>query len=159
MYWDYSETMNRVICRTAAENLLGKPHKAKVLVLTERGGQHGGFTDAGSGLAAEGVKGNFSITEINNTRKNITEACGRSSAWLFRWIFRLALGRRKRKIVRQVYRRRPWRLDRFPSCYLLGEFDGYPMWQWFSRFHGWCTFQELAPQATVLIVEDKQHPQ
>ena len=27
--------------RTVAENLLGKPHKAKVLVLTERGGQIG----------------------------------------------------------------------------------------------------------------------
>ena len=43
-------------------------------VLTERGGQHGGFTDAGlRWLAAEGAKGNFSITEINNAR-NITEA-------------------------------------------------------------------------------------
>ena len=60
--------------RTVAENLLGKPHKTKVLVLTERGGQHGGFTDAGlKWLASEGAKGNFSITEINNA-KHITEA-------------------------------------------------------------------------------------
>ena len=75
MYWDYSgDNEQGDLRRTVAENLLGKPHKAKVLVLTERGGQHGGFTDAGlKWLAAEGAKGNFSITEINNAR-NITEA-------------------------------------------------------------------------------------
>lgn len=48
MYWDYSgDNEQGDLRRTVAENLLGKPHKAKVLVLTERGGQHGGFTDAG----------------------------------------------------------------------------------------------------------------
>ena len=75
MYWDYSgDNEQGDLRRTVAENLLGKPHKTKVLVLTERGGQHGGFTDAGlKWLASEGAKGNFSITEINNA-KHITEA-------------------------------------------------------------------------------------
>ena len=44
MYWDYSgDNEQGDLRRTVAENLLGKPHKAKVLVLTERGGQHGGL--------------------------------------------------------------------------------------------------------------------
>ena len=75
MYWDYSgDNEQGDLRRTVAENLLGKPHKTKVLVLTERGGQHGGFTDAGlKWLASEGAEGNFSITEINNA-KHITEA-------------------------------------------------------------------------------------
>ena len=99
MYWDYSgDNEQGDLRRTVAENLLGKPHKAKVLVLTERGGQHGGFTDAGlKWLAAEGAKGNFSITEINNAR-NITEAYLSQFSLVFNWISHLILGRRKRKM-------------------------------------------------------------
>ncbi|MDR2811465.1 MAG: hypothetical protein LBB84_13105, partial [Tannerellaceae bacterium] len=39
-----------------------------VLVLTERGGQHGGFTDAGLKWLKEQAEAlNFELTEINNT--------------------------------------------------------------------------------------------
>ncbi|KAA6315243.1 hypothetical protein EZS27_034268, partial [termite gut metagenome] len=41
----------------------------KVLVLTERGGQHGGFTDAGLKWLSEKSKElNFEYTEINHTK-------------------------------------------------------------------------------------------
>ncbi|MES2463289.1 MAG: ThuA domain-containing protein, partial [Armatimonadota bacterium] len=43
---------------------------------------------------------------------------------------------------------------------LLGEFDGYPLWEWFSRFLGDITYSDYIAafaQGTV-IVEDTSHP-
>jgi uncharacterized protein len=48
----------------------------------------------------------------------------------------------------------------FHHASLLGEFDGYPIWQWFSRFMGdirWKDYIATFAQAKV-SVEDTQHP-
>lgn len=48
----------------------------------------------------------------------------------------------------------------FHHATLLGEFDGYPMWQWFSGFMGGITYKNYIPgfaQGEV-NVEDKNHP-
>jgi type 1 glutamine amidotransferase len=48
----------------------------------------------------------------------------------------------------------------FHHATLLGEFDGYPMWQWFHQFMGgirWKDYIATFAKATV-DVEDKQHP-
>ena len=157
MYWDYSgDNEQGDLRRTVAENLLGKPHKAKVLVLTERGGQHGGFTDAGlKWLAAEGAKGNFSITEINNAR-NITEAYLSQFSLVIQLDFPPYTWPKEAEdaFVKYIEEGRGGWIG------LLGEFDGYPMWQWFSDFMGGVRFKNyIAPLADgTLIVEDKQHP-
>jgi type 1 glutamine amidotransferase len=43
---------------------------------------------------------------------------------------------------------------------LLGVFDGYPMWQWYSDFMGHILFKAHIPGGTTasLNVEDKNHP-
>jgi type 1 glutamine amidotransferase len=43
---------------------------------------------------------------------------------------------------------------------LLGVFDGYPMWQWYSKFMGDIIFKAHIPGGTaaMLTVEDKDHP-
>ena len=162
MYWDYSgDNEQGDLRRTVAENLLGKPHKAKVLVLTERGGQHGGFTDAGlRWLAAEGVKGNFSITEINNAR-NITEAYLSQFSLVIQLDFPPYTSPKEAEdaFVKYIEEGRGGWIG-FHHATLLGEFDGYPMWQWFSDFMGGVRFKNyIAPLANgTLIVEDKQHP-
>ena len=162
MYWDYSgDNEQGDLRRTVAENLLGKPHKAKVLVLTERGGQHGGFTDAGlKWLAAEGVKGNFSITEINNAR-NITEAYLSQFSLVIQLDFPPYTWPKEAEdaFVKYIEEGRGGWIG-FHHATLLGEFDGYPMWQWFSDFMGGVRFKNyIAPLANgTLIVEDKQHP-
>ena len=162
MYWDYSgDNEQGDLRRTVAENLLGKPHKAKVLVLTERGGQHGGFTDAGlRGLAAEGAKGNFSITEINNAR-NITEAYLSQFSLVIQLDFPPYTWPKEAEdaFVKYIEEGRGGWIG-FHHATLLGEFDGYPMWQWFSDFMGGVRFKNyIAPLADgTLIVEDKQHP-
>lgn len=162
MYWDYSgDNEQGDLRRTVAENLLGKPHKAKVLVLTERGGQHGGFTDAGlRWLAAEGVKGNFSITEINNAR-NITEAYLSQFSLVIQLDFPPYTWPKEAEdaFVKYIEEGRGGWIG-FHHATLLGEFDSYPMWQWFSDFMGGVRFKNyIAPLANgTLIVEDKQHP-
>ena len=162
MYWDYSgDNEQGDLRRTVAENLLGKPHKAKVLVLTERGGQHGGFTDAGlKWLSAEGVKGNFSITEINNAR-NITEAYLSQFSLVIQLDFPPYTWPKEAEdaFVKYIEEGRGGWIG-FHHATLLGEFDGYPMWQWFSDFMGGVRFKNyIAPLADgTLIVEDKQHP-
>lgn len=162
MYWDYSgDNEQGDLRRTVAENLLGKPHKAKVLVLTERGGQHGGFTDAGlKWLAAEGAKGNFSITEINNAR-NITEAYLSQFSLVIQLDFPPYTWPKEAEdaFVKYIEEGRGGWIG-FHHATLLGEFDGYLMWQWFSDFMGGVRFKNyIAPLADgTLIVEDKQHP-
>lgn len=162
MYWDYSgDNEQGDLRRTVAENLLGKPHEAKVLVLTERGGQHGGFTDAGlKWLAAEGAKGNFSITEINNAR-NITEAYLSQFSLVIQLDFPPYTWPKEAEdaFVKYIEEGRGGWIG-FHHATLLGEFDGYPMWQWFSDFMGGVRFKNyIAPLANgTLIVEDKQHP-
>lgn len=162
MYWDYSgDNEQGDLRRTVAENLLSKPHKAKVLVLTERGGQHGGFTDAGlKWLAAEGAKGNFSITEINNAR-NITEAYLSQFSLVIQLDFPPYTWPKEAEdaFVKYIEEGRGGWIG-FHHATLLGEFDGYPMWQWFSDFMGGVRFKNyIAPLANgTLIVEDKQHP-
>lgn len=162
MYWDYSgDNEQGDLRRTVAENLLGKPHKAKVLVLTERGGQHGGFTDAGlKWLVAEGAKGNFSITEINNAR-NITEAYLSQFSLVIQLDFPPYTWPKEAEdaFVKYIEEGRGGWIG-FHHATLLGEFDGYPMWQWFSDFMGGVRFKNyIAPLANgTLIVEDKQHP-
>ena len=158
MYWDYSGDNEQ---GDLAENLLGKPHKAKVLVLTERGGQHGGFTDAGlKWLAAEGAKGNFSITEINNAR-NVTEAYLSQFSLVIQLDFPPYTWPKEAEdaFVKYIEEGRGGWIG-FHHATLLGEFDGYPMWQWFSDFMGGVRFKNyIAPLADgTLIVEDKQHP-
>ncbi len=162
MYWDYSgDNEQGDLRRTVAENLLGKPHKAKVLVLTERGGQHGGFTDAGlKWLAAEGAKGNFSITEINNAR-NITEAYLSQFSLVIQLDFPPYTWPKEAEdaFVKYIEEGRGGWIG-FHHATLLGEFDGFPLWQWFSDFMGGVRFKNyIAPLADgTLIVEDKQHP-
>ncbi|MGY4536971.1 type 1 glutamine amidotransferase [Mucilaginibacter sp. UYNi724] len=48
----------------------------------------------------------------------------------------------------------------FHHATLLGEFDGYPMWDWFSRFMGGIKWTDyIATFASGKVnVEDKQHP-
>jgi type 1 glutamine amidotransferase len=43
---------------------------------------------------------------------------------------------------------------------LLGVFDGYPMWQWYSDFMGGIMFKDYLPGGTAakLTVEDTSHP-
>ncbi len=48
----------------------------------------------------------------------------------------------------------------FHHATLLGEFDGYPMWPWFSQFMGGIRFIDYIPKfaTATVVVEDRSHP-
>lgn len=138
-----------------------KNNPFRILVLTERGGQHGGFTDAGiQWLEEQSGKMNFEFTETNNTEQMND---------LFLAQFDV--------IIQLDYPPYGWTEDAekafikyideglggwvgFHHASLLGDFDGYPIWQWFSDFMGGIRFKNyIAPLATGTVIgEDKTHP-
>ena len=137
------------------------PEKINILILTERGGQHGSFTDATFlWLAGEKEKLNIEWTEINNTKSINPE---------FLKQFQL--------ILQPDFPPYSWTKEAenafieyidlglggwigFHHATLLGEFDGYPMWNWFSEFMGGIRFQNyIAKLANGTVhVEDSNHP-
>jgi type 1 glutamine amidotransferase len=48
----------------------------------------------------------------------------------------------------------------FHHATLLGEFDGYPMWPWFSQFMGGIRFTDYIPKfaTATVVLEDQSHP-
>ena len=166
MYWDYAgDNFQGDMSRTLYESLIqykkGKIATRRVLVLTERGGQHGGFTDAGlQWLNEESEKLNFEVTEINNT-KPITEEYLKQFHLIIQLDFPPYTWSNEAQEAFINY------IDKgyggwigFHHATLLGEFDGYPLWQWFSNFMGGIRFKSyIAPLAGgVAVVEDPQHP-
>lgn len=162
MYWDYSgDNEQGDLRRTVAENLLGKKHKAKVLVLTERGGQHGGFTDAGlKWLSEEGIRMDFSITEINRAQP-ITDAYLSQFQLIIQLDYPPYTWPKEAEdaFIRYIEQGKGGWIG-FHHATLLGEFDGYPLWQWFSDFMGGIRFNNyIAPLADgKVVVEDPNHP-
>ncbi len=133
----------------------------RVLALAENGGHHIAFTKAARPWLDEFAKKNrFAIDYIENTDK----------------IDEVFL--KQYKVVIQLdyppYAWNPKAVKAFEDyinngkggwvglhhATLLGEFDGYPMWNWFSRFMGNIRFDNyIADFASANVrVEDKLHP-
>ncbi len=144
---------------TPAADTKSAPYK--ILVLTERGGQHGGFTDAGlKWLAHQSATMGFELTEINNTRPINDHFLAQ-----FRLIIQLDFPpytwqpEEEAAFIKYIDQGLGGWIG-FHHATLLGEFDGYPMWQWFSDFMGGIRFQNyIAALATATVnVEDATHP-
>lgn len=133
----------------------------KILVLTERGGQHGGFTDAAlKWLAEKSGELNFEFTEINSTKEVNDEYLSK-----FKLIIQLDYPPyawtkdAERAFIRYIDEGRGGWIG-FHHASLLGEFDGYPMWHWFSDFMGGIRFKNyIAGKANAVVrIEDASHP-
>ena len=135
--------------------------KFKVLILTERGGQHGGFTDAAlAWLTTFAKENNFDITEINNTSRIDDAFLSNFKVFIqldfppYTWN-----DRSKKAFERYIEEGRGGWVG-FHHATLLGDFDGYPMWNWFSGFMGGIRFKNyIAPTASGTVeVEHTSHP-
>jgi type 1 glutamine amidotransferase len=144
------------LLETVAETPTGK-----ALVLTERGGQHGSFTDAAMRWLDGNAKAmNLEFVEVNNT-KAINDDFLRD----FKLIIQLDYPpytwsvEAERAFVRYIDEGRGGWIG-FHHATLLGEFDGYPLWHWFSDFMGGIRFSNyIARKADGNVrVEDAQHP-
>jgi type 1 glutamine amidotransferase len=135
--------------------------KFKVLVLTERGGQHGGFTDAGlKWLKEKSVEMNFELTEINGTQP-INENYLRQYQVFIQLDYPPYNWTETSQKAFMRYMDEGWGgWIGFHHAALLGDFDGFPMWQWFSDFLGGIRFKNyIAPLASGEVrVEKSNHP-
>lgn len=138
-----------------------KKSKFKVLVLYENGGHHLAFSQAAkpwlNKLAADS---SFTIDYIENTTKI-------NDAFLKQY----------KVFIQLDYPPYTWSEESMKAfekymndckggwvglhhATLLGEFDGYPMWKWFSDFMGGIRFENyIATFANAKVnIEDKSHP-
>ncbi|NWJ50925.1 MAG: ThuA domain-containing protein [Bacteroidetes bacterium] len=150
-----------VILLTAGSNVFAKTPNFKALVLTERGGQHEGFVVAAlEWLNVFASENNFEITVINHAN-DIDDALLSNYKVIIQLNYPPYTWNEKSKdaFVKYIEEGRGGWIG-FHHATLLGEFDGYPMWNWFSDFMGGIRFENyIAATASATVnVEDKKHP-
>lgn len=134
---------------------------ARVLVLTERGGLHEGFV-AGSlnWLDSFARQQNLTVRVVNHPAQTDSEGLTK-----YRLIIQLNYppynwtDKSQAAFVNYMEEGKGSWIG-FHHASLLGEFDGYPMWTWFSGFMGGIRFKNyIAAKATGTVhVEDRRHP-
>jgi type 1 glutamine amidotransferase len=115
----------------AAATAQDAPPKFRVVAIAEKGGIHKPFVDAAKvWLAREAAADGFTVDYIEDTNIQRYIDEGRGG-----WIG-------------------------FHHATLLGEFDGYPMWPWFSDFMGGIRFTKYIPTFVTgtVTVEAPEHP-
>lgn len=138
-----------------------KNTRFKALVLYENGGHHIQYSAAAriwlDQLAADS---GFSITYINNT--DLIDDDFLRSYQLFIQLDYPPYNWKENAVVafqHYIEQGRGGWLG-FHHATLLGKFDGYPMWQWFSDFMGGIEFKNYIPGFAdgKVTIEDATHP-
>jgi type 1 glutamine amidotransferase len=135
--------------------------KFKVLAIAEAGGVHRPFVDAARAwLAKEGEAGGFTVDYVEDTKQ--IDAAFLSQYKLFiqlnypPYAWTPAAVAAFQSYIEEG--RGGW--IGFHHATLLGEFDGYPMWPWFSTFMGGIRFKNYIPGFATgsVTVEAPEHP-
>ena len=135
--------------------------KQQVLVIAELGGQHEAFTQTGlSWLHGQAKALDFCITEISDCSKLKAGEVGQYDLIVqlnyppYMWSDSSA------KELEQAIDNGTVAWIGFHHASLLGEFDGFGIWQWFSDFLGGIRFKNyIAEKADgEMTVEDPGHP-
>lgn len=138
-----------------------KPPKFRALVLTERGGGHEGFVAAALGwLDTLATKEHFEIEVINNTQKITADYLSNYQVFIQLNFPPYTWSDQSKAAFEQYIEEGRGGWVGFHHATLLGEFDGYPMWNWFSGFMGGIRFKNyIAERATATVrVEASKHP-
>jgi type 1 glutamine amidotransferase len=137
------------------------PPRFHAIVLAERGGIHEPFVEAALiWLIAEAIRDNFAFDTFTNPDQFTKPFLAKYQVFIqlnyppYRWSD-------ESKAAFQDYieqGRGGWVGLHHAS--LLGEFDGYAMWPWFSDFMGGIRFKDyIAKRVTgTVVVEDAAHP-
>ena len=137
------------------------PVKFKVIAIAEKGGIHKPFVDAAKvWLAKEAVADGFTVDYIENTDK-IDDAFLSQYKLFIQLNFPPYAWTPTAMAAFQKYieeGRGGW--IGFHHATLLGEFDGYQMWPWFSNFMGGIRFTKYIPTFVTgtVTVEAQEHP-
>lgn len=144
-----------------AKPVQAKTPKFKALVLTERGGGHEGFVAAAlTWLEGFSKKEGFEIKVINHPKELEQENLADYKLFIqlnyppYNWTEKTMAAFEKYIDEGQG----GW--IGFHHATLLGEFDGYPMWNWFSDFMGGIRFKSyISERASGTVqVEERKHP-
>lgn len=133
----------------------------RVLALAEAGGHHIEFTKAARPwLQKRGEESGFVVDYLTNTA-TITEASLRNYALILQLDFVPYGWKPEAMAAFKAYieeGRGGW--VGLHHATLLGEFDGQPMWPWFSEFMGGIRFKGYIPGFTsgTVHIEDRTHP-
>jgi type 1 glutamine amidotransferase len=146
---------------SAGSDLFAKSPKFKALVLTERGGQHEGFVVAAlDWLKTYSEEKNFEITVINHA-SDINETMLANYKVFIQLNYPPYTWSKEAEaaFIKYIEEGRGGWVG-FHHATLLGEFDGYPMWKWFSDFMGGIRFENyVAATASGMVrVEEPKHP-
>jgi type 1 glutamine amidotransferase len=137
------------------------PAKFHVVAIAEAGGVHKPFVNAAkTWLAQEAVVDGFTIDFIENTDSIDDSFLSRCQLFIqlnyppYAW--KPAAMQAFQRYIEQG--RGGW--IGFHHATLLGEFDGYPMWPWFSNFMGGIRFTSYIPgfASATVKVEATTHP-
>ncbi|MBZ4033615.1 ThuA domain-containing protein [Flavobacterium sp. 17A] len=140
-----------------------KPKKRtfKTLVLYENGGHHLAFTKAAKPwLNQLAVENDFTIDYIENT-KTINEAFLNQYKVFIQLDYPpYTWNEEAMKAFEKYMKNGKGGWVGLHHATLLGEFDGYPMWKWFSDFMGKIKFEDyIADFANAKVkIEDRFHP-
>jgi len=135
--------------------------KFRVIAIAEKGGIHKPFVDTAKvWLAREGTRDGFTVDYIEDTNRIDDAFLSNYQLFIqlnfppYAWT-PTAMAASERYIDEG---RGGW--IGFHHATLLGEFDGYPMWPWFSNFMGGIRFTNYIPTfaAGTVSVEAPQHP-
>src|SRR5215831_3382173 len=135
--------------------------KFNVVALAEAHSIHRPFVDAAKvWLQKQGVENNFSVDYIESTEK-INEVF-LSHYQLFIQLDYPPYGWTSMAVAaftKYIEEGRGGWIG-FHHATLLGEFDGYSMWPWFSQFMGGIRFTDYIPKFVTasVVVEDRSHP-
>lgn len=138
-----------------------KKSRFKALVLYENGGHHLAFTTAAKPwLNKLAIDSSFTIDYITDT-KTINEALLKKYQLFIQLDYPpYTWSEESMKAFQNYMNNGKGGWVGLHHATLLGEFDGYPMWQWFSDFMGGIKFENyIATFAKAKVnIEDKTHP-
>ena len=133
----------------------------KVLVLAERGGLHEGFTATGlQWLEEQKERFNMELTVLNSATEIPAGELPKYQLVLQLNYPPYAWSEASQKDMQQYIDEGRGGYIGFHHASLLGEFDGYKMWGWFSDFLGKIRYKNyIAEKCSGRVwVEDREHP-
>jgi type 1 glutamine amidotransferase len=139
----------------------GDTKRFHVIALYENKGHHVAYSQAARAwLDNLAVDSNFTIDYINKTDSIDDDFLSRYQLFIqldyppYAWTKKA-----EQAFIKYIEQGRGGWIG-FHHATLLGEFDGYPMWQWFSDFMGGIKFKNYIPDFAdgKVKVEDATHP-
>ena len=162
MYWEYNvDNASHDLASTVHDGLAGASPMKHVLVVAEGGGHHKAFTDvAVPWLDSAAREKGIAVSEIRNMNNVTARFLDSFDAFVqldfppYTWPEEA-----EDAFISYIEDGKGGYVG-FHHATLIGEFDGWPMWKWFSDFMGGIRFKSYVADLAAgdVHVEDAEHP-